>query len=105
MMTITPEQVLDLARQLAPADQRWLMLRLQDHLMATLPDHATLDEAVELYLADACSLGRAAELAGVTRWDVLDALRARGMSQRTGEPRPVDEMDALAERLEQQGFL
>lgn len=105
MTTITPEQVLDLALQLSPADQRQLALRLQEHLTATLPEHATLDEAVELYLADACSLGRAAELAGVTRWDVLDALRARGMRQRPGETRSADEMDALAERLEQQGFL
>lgn len=105
MTTITPAQVVDLARQLSPADQRQLALRLQEHLTATLPEHATLDEAVELYLADACSLGRAAELAGVTRWDVLDALRARGMSQRPGETRSADEMDALAERLEQQGFL
>lgn len=105
MTTITPEQVLDLVRQLAPAEQRQLALRLQEHLTATLPDHATLDEAVELYLADACSLGRAAELAGVTRWDILDALRARGIRQRPGETRLADEMDALAERLEQQGFL
>ncbi len=79
MTTITSEQALDRVRQLAPAAQRQLALRLQEHLTATLPDHATLDEAVELYLADACSLGRAAELAGVTRWDILDALRARGI--------------------------
>ncbi len=71
----------------------------------TLLEHATLDEAVELYLADACSLGRAAELASVTRWDILDALQARGTMQRPGDIRSVDEMDDLAERLEQQGIL
>jgi predicted HTH domain antitoxin len=38
----------------------------------------TLEEAVDRYLADACSLGRAAEIAGITRWDLLDELHARG---------------------------
>src|SRR6266545_4664147 len=105
MTTINPEQVLDLARQLSPADQRWLALHLQEYLETTLPEHATLDEAVELYLADACSLGRAAELAGVTRWAILDALQARGAMQRPSDVRSADEMDDLAERLEQQGIL
>jgi predicted HTH domain antitoxin len=101
MPTMTPEQVLDLARQLSPVEQRWLALHLQEHLETTLPERATLDEAVELYLADACSLGRAAELAGVTRWDVLDALKARGEMQRPADVRSADEMDELAERLVQ----
>lgn len=105
MTTVTPEQVLDLARRLSPTDQRWLVLHLQSYLEATLPAQATLDEAVELYLADACSLGRAAELSGVTRWELLDAFRVRGAMQRPGDARSADEMDELAERLEQQGIL
>jgi predicted HTH domain antitoxin len=105
MSTLTPEQVLDLARQLSPVEQRWLALHLQEHLETTLPERATLDEAIELYLADACSLGRAAEIAGVTRWDVLDALKARGEMQRPTDVRSADEMDDLAERLVQQGVL
>jgi predicted HTH domain antitoxin len=105
MTTVTPEQVLDLARRLSPADQRWLAQHLQAYLEETFPEQATLDEAIELYLADACSLGRAAELAGVTRWDLLDALQARGEMQRPGEARSADEIDDLAERLEQQGLL
>ncbi len=105
MTTITPQQVLNLARQLSPVDQRWLALHLQEHLEVTLPDLATLDEAVELYLADACSLGRAAELADVTRWDMLDALKARGAMQRSVDFRSADEMDDLVERLEQQSML
>ena len=105
MTTIYPEQVLDLARRLSPADQRWLALHLQEHLEMTLPEQATLDEAVELYLADACSLGRAAELARVTRWDILSALQVRGVMQRPSDVRSADEMDDLADRLEQQGIL
>jgi predicted HTH domain antitoxin len=105
MTTINPEQLLDLARRLSPADQRWLAVHLQEYLETTLPERAALDEAVELYLADACSLGRAAELAGVTRWDILDALQARGAMQRPGVVRSTDEMDDLAERLEQLGIL
>ena len=105
MTTINPEAVLDLARRLAPADQRWLALHLQAHLETTLPEQATLDEAVELYLAEACSLGRAAELAGVTRWDILDALHAQGAMKRPVDVRSADEMDELAARLEQQGIL
>lgn len=102
---ITREQVLDLARRLAPAEQRWLVRQLQANSTATLPKQTTLDGAIELYLADACSLGRAAELAGVTRWDLLDVLQQRGEIQRPGEARSGDEIDDLAERLEQQGFL
>jgi len=105
MTTIHREQVLELARRLSPADQRWLTLHLQEHLETTLPEHPTLDEAADLYLADACSLGRAAELAGVTRWDILDALQAQGAMQRPGDVRSANEMDDLAERLEQQGIL
>ena len=105
MATLNPEQVFDLARRLSPADQRWLAVHLQEYLETTLPDQTTLDEAVELYLADACSLGRAAELASVTRWDILDALQTRGAMQRPGPVCSVDEMEDLAERLEHLGIL
>jgi predicted HTH domain antitoxin len=105
MTNITAEQVLDLARQLAPAEQRWLALHLQQSLEATLPEHAALDEALELYLADTCSLGRAAEIAGLTRWELLDALQARGAMQRPSDTRSADEIDDIAERLEQRFLL
>ena len=52
MPTLTPEQALDLVRQLSPIEQRWLALHLQEHLETTLPEQAALDEAVELYLAE-----------------------------------------------------
>lgn len=75
------------------------------HLEAILHEQTTLGEAIELYLADACSLGRAAELAGITRWELLDALQQRGEMQHPGEARSADEIDDLVERLEQQSLL
>ncbi|PDV98229.1 UPF0175 family protein [Candidatus Chloroploca asiatica] len=82
-----------------------VMCQHRNTRVRVLPDHATLNEAVEWYLADACSLGRAAELAGTTRWDLLDALQVRGVMQRPGEDRSADELDDRAERLVRQGLL
>jgi hypothetical protein len=75
----TVSSILVLARQLSADDRRWLVTVLSHANDISLPDHATLDEAIALYLADACSLGRAAELAGVTRWDLQDRLQERGI--------------------------
>jgi len=74
-------------------------------MTAMLPKHTTTDAAVELYLCDACSLGRAAELAGVTRWALLDELQARGVMQHPGNVYSTDAIDDLAERLERRGIL
>ena len=76
---------------------RGMVMRLE-HLEqlcngTNLPAHTTLDGAVELYLANVCSLGRAAELAGATRWDILDALHARGAMQRPVDFRSTDEIN------------
>jgi len=105
MTTVMPEQILDLARRLAPADQRWLARQLQANIDAALPEQTTLDAAIERSLTDAYSLGRAAELVGATRWDLLDALQQRGELQRPGEERSVDAIDELADRLEPQRIL
>ncbi len=80
--TITPEHVLDLARRLAPAQRRWLISTTQQELDEDLPEHATVEEAIELYLADRCSLGRAAELAGLTQWELKRILAERGLQPR-----------------------
>jgi predicted HTH domain antitoxin len=69
------------------------------------PAHATLDEAIALYLADACSLGRAAELAGVTCWDIQDRLKARGIPIVAAGDQSAAEIDTLAEQLEREGIL
>ena len=103
--TITPQKVLVLAQSLPPAEQRWLVAQLNELWDNDLPESATLDEAIELYLADKCSLGRAAELAGVTRWDLQDILAERGIPVMIHGSRSAEEIDALAKELEREGIL
>ncbi len=70
---------MELINTLTRADQQWIMRQLSQSLgqatVTSLPTQAPLEEALELYLVDQCSLGRAAELAGVTRWDIIDVLK------------------------------
>ncbi len=105
--TVTPQKILELAKTLSPADLQWLQAQLNQLLQeeTPLPEQATLDEAIELFLADKCSLGRAAELAGVTRWDIQDILKERGIPIMIYSGKTVAEMDHLAEELEQEGLL
>jgi predicted HTH domain antitoxin len=70
-----------------------------------LPESASFDQAVELFLANACSLSRAAELAGVTRWDIIGHLKERGIKIPIKMHRTAAEIDALAEELDRQGAL
>lgn len=70
-----------------------------------LPERASIDEAIEFYLADACSLGRAAELASMTRWDIIDRLKERGIPITAAGDETAEEMDALAEQLRREGIL
>jgi len=65
VQNVTVQNVLALTRYLSNEDRRWLGALLSRLDNAPLPEQATLDEAVAFYLADACSLGRAAELAPV----------------------------------------
>lgn len=101
----TVYNILVLARQLSADDRHRLARLLSREGDAPLPDHATLDEAIALYLADACSLGRAAELAAVTRWELQDRLKARGIPIFSAGDQSVDDIDALAEQLERAGIL
>jgi predicted HTH domain antitoxin len=103
--TETVHTILSLARQLSTAHRRWLAELLSRESDAPLPEHATLDEAIALYLLDACSLGRAAELAGVTRWDIQDRLKERGIPVPVAGDQSAQEIDELAEQLEREGIL
>jgi predicted HTH domain antitoxin len=96
--TITPQQGLDLARQLAPDQRRWLVATIQEELDEDLPDHAAVEDAIELYLADRCSLARAAELAGITQWAFKRLLAERGTPARAGNDYAgVEALDRQAE--------
>ena len=98
-------EILSLARQLTPEDRRWLTEILSYADEAALPERASLDEATALVLADRCSLGRAAELAGVTRWDILDRLKELGLPAPVAGAETPDEVDELAKRLLNEGLL
>ncbi|MEM7127143.1 MAG: DUF1778 domain-containing protein [Chloroflexota bacterium] len=70
-----------------------------------LPEQSTIDEAIALYLDDQCSLGRAAEIAGVTRWHLQDLLDERGTPIEIVGHRSAAEIDNLADELVVQGVL
>ncbi len=104
--TITPQQVLEFSQTFSSTDIQWLIKQLRKQVEEKpLPDNVTLNEAVELYLEDKCSLGRAAELAEVTRWDIQDALSFRGSHIEVDCSKSVEEMDAMTKQLEQKGLL
>lgn len=109
-IVIDPEQLtaLDvyvLAQNLPSTQREWLRQLLDRNENTPLPDYATLDEAIALYLGEACSLGRAAELAGVTRWDLQDALKQRGIPLMVFSSHSVSEVDAMRQRLKDEGIL
>jgi predicted HTH domain antitoxin len=109
-MTTTTESetvhtILSLARQLSTARRQWVAELLSRESDTPLPEHATLDEAIALYLLDACSLGRAAELAGVTRWDLQDRLQELRIPLSIAGEQSAHELDDLAEQLEREGVL
>ncbi len=103
--TETVHTILSLARQLSAAHRRWIAELFSRESDAPLPEHATLEEAIALYLLDACSLGRAAELAGVTRWDIQDQLKEWGIPIPVAGDQSAQEIDELAEQLEREGIL
>jgi predicted HTH domain antitoxin len=102
---VTIYDILALTRGLPAADRRWLADLLGQDSDTLLPEHATLDEAIALYLADVCSLARAAELAGLTRWDLQDRLKERGIPLVMHGGQSAQDMDALAAQLEREGLL
>ncbi|GEM_PF-1122589 len=61
--------------------------------------HTTLEEAIGLYLLDKCSLGRAAELAGVTRWDIMDILKEHGIPIYMDSGLTLDELDEMVDLI------
>ncbi len=108
--TLNAHELLDLVQFLTPSDQLWLAEQLNrltqgDPAAKPLPQQATLDEAIQLYLADSCSLAKAADLAGITRWELQDILYARGTPVEIYGDLSAEEMDKLTDQLESQGYL
>ncbi len=101
----TIHTIFSLARHLSAARRHWVADLLRRESDAPLPAHATLDEAIALYLLEACSLGRAAELAAVTRWDLQDRLKELGIPLAVAGEQSAQDIDALAEQLEREGVL
>ncbi len=99
------QDVLVLARTLSDTDRDRLVKLLKREPNEPLPEQVSLDEAIELYLADACGIGRAAELAGVSRWDVLDRMKECGIPLMSPDVETVEEMDAMAEQMRREGYL
>ena len=103
--TETVHTILSLARHLSAARRQWVAELLRRESDTPLPEQATLDEAIALYLLDACSLGRAAELAGVTRWDLQDRLKELRIPLAIAGEQSAHELDDLAEQLEREGVV
>ncbi len=66
-------------------------------LFAVKP-HLRMEAAIRRYLDEEITLGRAAELAGVTRWRFQELLAQRGI-RITVEARPAKELDEAVERI------
>lgn len=66
-------------------------------LFAVKP-HLRLEAAIRRYLDEEITLGRAAELAGVTRWRFQELLAQRGI-RITVEARPAKELDEAVKRI------
>lgn len=96
--------IFGLVQKLTPGDQHWLAAQLNrltsDEDVESLPESATFNEAIDLYLADKCSLGRAAELAGVTRWEIMDVLHERNIPTNGGHDLSTEEYGAMLDSFE-----
>lgn len=101
--TVTLDDVIEVTEELSPADQLRLVSALAERLsreigweptfpQPEIPDAEALEQAITLYQQDQVTLARAAEIAGITRWELMQALRARGTPVTVGIP-PAQEMD------------
>ena len=68
------------------------------HTLLAVKPHLRVEAAIRRYLDDEVTLGRAAELAGMTRWRFQELLAQRGM-RITYEARPAKELDEGVERI------
>ncbi len=94
-------KILESAQSLSPADRQWLLERLQQFAQDNeLPKNLTLEEAIHFYQTNRCSLGKAAELSGVTRWQLQEILYQRGTPGTLGSDLTLDEIDDMVALLD-----
>jgi len=99
--TVTPQKVLELAQSLSSDDLQWLIEQLHRFTEdSPLPEKVTLEEAIHFYQTDQCSLGKAAELAGITRWQLQEILYQRGTPGTLGSSLTLAEIDDMVDLLE-----
>lgn len=100
-VTVTPQKVLALAQSLSSDDLQWLIEQLHQFTEASpLPEKVTIEEAIHLYQTEQYSLGKAAELAGITRWQLQEILYQRGTPATLGSNLTLDEIDGMVDLLE-----
>jgi predicted HTH domain antitoxin len=103
LKSITLQDAIEVTEELSPADQLRLIATLSDRLSrkvektlpaspVEVPDQEALEEAIALYQQEEISLGRAAEMAGITRWELMRLLKARDTPVTIQVP-PTEEMD------------
>jgi len=104
LKSITLQDAIEVTEELSPADQLRLIAALSDRLSRKVeetltsppveaPDQEALEQAIALYQQEEISLGRAAEMAGITRWELMRLLQARGT--------PVTVQVPLAEEMDE----
>jgi len=93
-------KILESAQSLSPADRQWLLERLQHFAQDNdLPEQLTLEEAINFYQTNQCSLGKAAALAGVTRWQLQETLHQQGTPGNLGSDLTLAEIDDMVDLL------
>jgi predicted HTH domain antitoxin len=89
LKSVTLQDAIEVTEELSPVDQLRLIAALSDRLSreveetpplspVEVPDQEALEQAIALYQQGETSLGRAAEMAGITRWELMRLLKTRG---------------------------
>jgi hypothetical protein len=103
LKSVTLQDAIEVTEELSPADQLRLIATLSDRLSqeveetlplppVEVPDQEALEQAIALYQQEQISLGRAAEMAGITRWELMRLLKERGTPVAV-QVSPAEEID------------
>jgi len=103
LKSVTLQDAVKVTEELSLADQLRLIATLSDRLSreveetlplppVEVPDQEALEQAIALYQQEEISLGRAAEMARITRWELMRLLKARDTPV-TVQVLPAEEMD------------